>query len=73
MAFFEVVVLSALHGFRKPNGKFLEKALTAVDLDPNEVVCVGNDVYRDVLGAHLPDIKTVLVTATARPRRTPKI
>jgi putative hydrolase of the HAD superfamily len=59
--YFDAVVLSGLHGFRKPDSRLFEEALKALKLGPQNVVHVGNDPYRDILGAGRLGIKTVLV------------
>lgn len=56
---FEFVVVSGDLGFRKPDARIYEMALAKLDLKPDEVVFVGNDMYRDVWGAHHAGMKTV--------------
>ena len=47
--YFDPVIISARYGFRKPDKRLFEKALDIMKLGSAEVICVGNDMYRDVL------------------------
>ena len=57
--FFQFTVVSSDYGFRKPERKMYELALQKLNLPPEEVIFVGNDMYRDVFGAHEMGMKTV--------------
>ena len=57
--FFEFVIVSGDHGFRKPDKRMFSLALKRLQLTPEETVYVGNDMYRDVFGAHEIGMKTV--------------
>ena len=59
--YFDPVIISAYYGFRKPDGRLIEKALAGMKLKPAEVICVGNDMYRDIYGAIRLGIKTIFV------------
>lgn len=59
--YFEPVIISAHYGFRKPDGRLTEKALDIMKLMPDEVIYVGNDMYRDIYGASRLGIKTIFV------------
>jgi HAD superfamily hydrolase (TIGR01549 family) len=48
---FEVVIISAEVGLRKPNPLIFEQALNAFKLRPQQVLFVGDTLYDDVLGA----------------------
>ena len=56
---FDPVIISGDFGFRKPDQRLFEKALTIMRMKPPEVLFVGNDMYRDVYGARNLGIKTV--------------
>ncbi|MGE4300623.1 MAG: HAD family hydrolase [Victivallaceae bacterium] len=56
---FETVVISSDYGCRKPNPRLFAAALDKLDMRPEDVVFVGNDMYRDVWGAHEAGMKTV--------------
>jgi putative hydrolase of the HAD superfamily len=61
--YFDPVIISAQYGFRKPDTRLFGKALDTMKLRPAEVVCVGNDMYRDIYGASRLGIKTILVAS----------
>jgi len=57
--FFDPVLVSGDFGYRKPDGRLFEKALEAMQLFPDEVLFIGNDMYRDVYGGNSAGMKTV--------------
>ncbi|WAC08541.1 MAG: HAD family hydrolase [Thermodesulfobacteriota bacterium] len=57
--YFDPIIISAHYGFRKPDRRLIEKALENMKLMPAEVICVGNDMYRDIFGASRLGIKTI--------------
>ncbi|MBO7147903.1 MAG: HAD family hydrolase [Lentisphaeria bacterium] len=57
--FFSFTIVSGDHGFRKPDKRMYEMALQKIGLNADEVLFVGNDMYRDVYGAHEAGMKTV--------------
>ena len=59
--YFDPVIISAHYGFRKPDRRLTEKALDIMKLAPAEVICVGNDMYRDIYGASRLGIRTIFV------------
>jgi putative hydrolase of the HAD superfamily len=61
--YFDPLIISAYYGFRKPDARLIRKALDAMKLGPAEVICVGNDMYRDIYGASRLGIKTIFVNS----------
>jgi putative hydrolase of the HAD superfamily len=59
--YFDPIIISAYYGFRKPDTKLIKKALDTMKLGPAEVICVGNDMYRDIFGASQLGIKTIFI------------
>ena len=59
--YFDPIIISAHYGFRKPDTRLMGKALDIMKLHPAEVICVGNDMYRDIYGASQLGIKTIFV------------
>ncbi|MCW5206124.1 HAD family hydrolase [Desulfobulbus sp. F5] len=59
MEYFNPIIVSGDFGYRKPDRRLFEKALYAMELKPDEVLFIGNDMYRDVFGAKQFGIKTV--------------
>ena len=58
--YFDPIIISAVYGFRKPDPRLIQNALEIMSVTPGEVICVGNDMYRDIYGASMLDIKTIL-------------
>jgi putative hydrolase of the HAD superfamily len=59
--YFDPIIISAQYGFRKPDTRLMGMALDAMKLKPAEVICVGNDMYRDIYGASRLGIRTIFV------------
>lgn len=57
--YFDPIVISGDYGFRKPDSRLFHAALDGIEAYPEEVLFVGNDMYRDVFGAKQIGIKTV--------------
>jgi putative hydrolase of the HAD superfamily len=57
--FFDPIIVSGNFGYRKPDPRLFVTALNAMELEPSEVLFVGNDMYRDVYGAQRVGMKTV--------------
>ena len=57
--FFDPIIISGDFGYRKPDKRLFTAALTAMKMEPSEVLFVGNDMYRDVYGAQRLGIKSV--------------
>ena len=57
--YFDTVIISSDFGFRKPDQRLFQAALDGIGVGPEEVLFVGNDMYRDVFGAKRMGMKTV--------------
>lgn len=57
--YFDPVIVSGDFGYRKPDKRLFESALTAMKMEPSEILFVGNDMYNDVHGAQKLGMKTV--------------
>jgi putative hydrolase of the HAD superfamily len=62
-SYFNPIIISSDYGFRKPDRRLFETALSSLRLSPKEVVFVGNDMYRDIFGAVRLGIKTVFFSS----------
>jgi putative hydrolase of the HAD superfamily len=60
---FDPMVISAEHGFRKPDRRLFEAALQELGLGTREVIFVGNDMHRDIFGASRLGIKTIFLAS----------
>lgn len=61
--YFDPIIISAPHGFRKPDPRMWHEALERMKLKPAEAIYVGNDMFRDIFGAELAGLKTVFVNS----------
>lgn len=59
--YFESIVISSLHGFRKPDARLFQQTLDDMKLEPAEVIWVGNDMFRDIYGAQALGIKSIFI------------
>jgi putative hydrolase of the HAD superfamily len=59
LEYFTPIIVSGAFGYRKPDRRLFEKALAALEMKADEVLFIGNDMYRDVFGAKQFGIKTV--------------
>lgn len=57
--FFSPMIISSDYGFRKPDPRLFQAALKKLRVRPDEVIFVGNDLYRDIYGAGQLGMKTV--------------
>ena len=61
--YFNPVIVSGDFGYRKPDRRLFHAALTGMGLTPEEVIFVGNDMYRDIYGAGRIGMKTVFFSS----------
>jgi len=62
-SYFNPIIISGDFGFRKPDRRLFEAALSEQKLAPENVLCVGNDMYRDMFGARELGMKTVFFSS----------
>jgi putative hydrolase of the HAD superfamily len=58
-SYFDPIVISGDYGFRKPDRRLFEITLAGMRLAAEDVVFVGDDMYRDIFGAGQLGMKTV--------------
>jgi putative hydrolase of the HAD superfamily len=58
--YFAPIIISGDYGYRKPDPRLFQAALTELQVLPEEAIFVGNDRFRDVLGARQVGMKTIL-------------
>jgi putative hydrolase of the HAD superfamily len=61
--YFDPVVVSGDHGYRKPDVRLFQIALDAIGVAAEHNLYVGNDMHRDVYGAREAGMKTVMFTS----------
>ncbi len=64
--YFDVVLISAEAGVRKPNPKIFHMALDAMHTSPDRTVMVGDTLGADILGAKSAGIKAIYLTRRAK-------
>ena len=67
-ALFDPIIVSGDYGYRKPDLRLFQTALSRMKLEPSEVLFVGNDLYRDVHGPQKLGIKTVFFQSGEMPQ-----
>jgi putative hydrolase of the HAD superfamily len=60
---FDPIVVSGDYGFRKPDRRLFALTLRRMRLEPQDVLFVGNDMYRDVFGARQAGMRTVFFSS----------
>jgi len=61
--YFDPILVSGDFGYRKPDSRLFNAALKALRVAPEDVLFVGNDMFRDVYGARQAGIKTVFFSS----------
>ena len=59
--YFDPIIISSRYGFRKPDSRLFKKALDRMGLEPNEVIGIGNDMFRDIHGAKQLGIRSIFI------------
>ncbi len=59
--YFDPVVVSGDHGYRKPDRRLFQFALDGMKVAAGNAMYVGNDMYRDIFGARAAGMTTVMV------------
>ena len=60
LGYFDPVVVSGDHGYRKPDRRLFQFALDGMNVAAGNTLYVGNDMYRDIFGAREAGMKTVM-------------
>jgi len=64
--FFDLILMSSDHGFRKPEPRYFALALDSMGIRPQDAVYVGDNACRDLVGSKLAGMKMVLVRSSER-------
>ena len=59
--YFDPIVISGDHGYRKPDRRIFQLALDGMGVAPEHALYVGNDMHRDIFGAREAGMTTVMV------------
>jgi putative hydrolase of the HAD superfamily len=60
LGYFDPVIVSGDHGFRKPDRRLFQFALDGMAVPAENALYVGNDMYRDIYGAREAGLSTVM-------------
>jgi putative hydrolase of the HAD superfamily len=60
LGYFDPIIVSGDHGYRKPDRRLFQAAAAGMQIAPEHVLYVGNDMYRDIYGAREAGMATVL-------------
>jgi putative hydrolase of the HAD superfamily len=60
LEYFDPIVISGDHGFRKPDRRLFQVAVDAMGVPAERILYVGNDMHRDIFGAQAAGMQTVL-------------
>ena len=60
LGYFDPVVVSGDHGYRKPDRRLFQYALDGMSVAAGNALYVGNDMYRDIYGAREAGMTTVM-------------
>jgi putative hydrolase of the HAD superfamily len=60
LGYFDPVVVSGDHGYRKPDRRLFQFALDGMNVVAGNTLYVGNDMYRDINGAREAGMQTVM-------------
>jgi putative hydrolase of the HAD superfamily len=58
--YFDPIVISGEHGFRKPDRRLFQYALDGMNVAAQNTMYVGNDMHRDIYGAREAGLTTVM-------------
>jgi len=61
--YFNPIIISGDFGYRKPDHRLFTAALKALKLTPENVLFVGNDMFRDIYPANQLGIKSVFFSS----------
>jgi putative hydrolase of the HAD superfamily len=65
--YFETIVLSSQVGVKKPNSLIFARALSNLNVKPEDAVFVGNDLLADIVGASALGMKTIYILQKSKP------
>lgn len=70
--YFASVIISGDYGYRKPDPRLFQVALSELQVSPEEAIFVGNDRFRDIVGARQVGMKTILFCPHGNPGGSPE-
>ena len=62
LKYFTSIAVSGDYGYRKPDARLFQKALEALQIQPEQALFFGNDLYHDIFGAQQVGMKAIFVS-----------
>jgi len=59
LEYFNPIIVSSDHGFRKPDKRLFMMALKELAVEPGEALYIGNNLFHDIYGASQAGLKTI--------------
>ncbi len=63
LGYFNPVIISGDYGYRKPDIQLFQKALDALQVEPQQALFIGNDMHRDIFGPQQLNMKTIFISS----------
>ena len=60
--YFNPIIVSGDYGYRKPDPRLFQNALDALQVQPEQALFFGNDLFRDIFGAQQVGMKAIFVS-----------
>jgi putative hydrolase of the HAD superfamily len=60
--YFNPIIVSGDYGYRKPDPRLFQKALDALQVQPEQALFFGNDLFHDIFGAQQVGMKAIFVS-----------
>jgi putative hydrolase of the HAD superfamily len=70
--YFAPIIISGDYGYRKPDARLFQAALTQLNVRAEEAIFVGNDRFRDIQGARQVGMKTILFCPQGASKGSPE-
>lgn len=62
LQYFNPIIVSGDHGYRKPDPRLFQKALDVLQVRPEQALFFGNDLFHDIFGAQQVGMKAIFVS-----------
>lgn len=73
LEYFDPVIVSGDYGYRKPDTRLFQQALKQLQVQPEQALFVGNDMYRDVFGAQQVGMKAIFFSSNQGEKAHPGV
>jgi putative hydrolase of the HAD superfamily len=60
--YFNPIIISGDYGYRKPDPRLFCTALATLQIQPEQALFIGNDLYHDISGAQQAGMKAILIS-----------